>query len=118
MGTGMPELKESPYVSRETRKYIEQSAFVDDAADYLIELGVYEPREFHDVCKIVKLDPLDESITEWLRKQGYTGEFDRRYNVLILPLHMKGLFTYEAPCLRFSDHVPIDQMFIADMRDM
>ena len=70
------------------------------------------------VDTVVKLDPVDESITEWLRKQGYTGEFDRRYNALILPLHMKGLFTYEAPYLRFSDHVPIDQMFIADMREM
>lgn len=54
MGVGMAERKEYPYVSRETRQYIEQSAFVDDAADYLIELGVYEPKEFHDVCKIVK----------------------------------------------------------------
>lgn len=50
----MIEREESPYVSRETRQYIEQSAFVDDAADYLIEFGVYQPKEFHDVCKIVK----------------------------------------------------------------
>lgn len=46
--------EESPYIPRETRQYIEQSGFIDDAADHLIELGVYEPKEFHDVYKIVK----------------------------------------------------------------
>lgn len=55
MGAGVSKLKEeSPYVARETRQYIEQSAFVDDCVDYLIHLGVYEPKQFHDVCKIVK----------------------------------------------------------------
>lgn len=50
----MTEREESPYVSRETRQYIEQSAFIDDCVDYLIQLGVYEPKEFNSACKVIK----------------------------------------------------------------
>lgn len=50
----MTEREESPYVSRQTRQYIEHSAFIDDCVDYLIELGVYSPHEFNYVCSVVK----------------------------------------------------------------
>ena len=54
-----PELKqESPYVPRHIRQHIEQTAWTDDAADALIEMGVYcvdntKPEEFHHVCNVV-----------------------------------------------------------------
>lgn len=45
--------EESPYVPRHIRQHIEQTAWTDDAADALIEMGIYKPEEFHHVCNVV-----------------------------------------------------------------
>ena len=45
--------EESPYVPRHIRQHIEQTAWADDAADTLIEMGIYKAEEFHHVCNVV-----------------------------------------------------------------
>ena len=45
--------EESPYVPRHIRQHIEQTAWMDDAADALVEMGIYKPEEFHRVCNVV-----------------------------------------------------------------
>lgn len=45
--------EESPYVPRHIRQHIEQTAWIDDAVDALIEMGIYKPEEFHHVYNIV-----------------------------------------------------------------
>ena len=45
--------EESPYVPRQIRQHIEQTAWIDDAADALIEMGIYNEEDFHHVCNIV-----------------------------------------------------------------
>jgi len=50
--------EESSYVPRHIRQHIKQTAWIDDAADALIEMGVYcphntKPEDFHHVCNVV-----------------------------------------------------------------
>ena len=45
--------EESPYVPRHIRQHIEQTAWADDAADTLIEMGIYEPQEFQHLCDVI-----------------------------------------------------------------
>ena len=45
--------EESPYVPRHIRQHIEQTVWTDDAADTLIEMGIYEAEDFHHVCNVV-----------------------------------------------------------------
>ena len=47
-------MNDSKYVPRELAQYITRSAWVDDAADYLIEIGIYNPDEFNYACERVK----------------------------------------------------------------
>lgn len=42
------------YVPQELVQYITRSAWVDDAADYLIEIGLYNCDEFNYACERVK----------------------------------------------------------------
>ena len=46
--------EENNYVPRHIRQKIERDAWVDDAADYLIEIGIYNPDEFNYACERVK----------------------------------------------------------------
>lgn len=48
-------MNDSKYVPRELIQYITRSAWVDDAADYLIEIGIYNPDEFKHVCKVADM---------------------------------------------------------------
>ena len=46
--------EENNYVPRHIRQKIERDAWIDDAADYLIEIGIYNPDEFNYACERVK----------------------------------------------------------------
>ena len=45
-------MTDSKYVPQELVQYITRSAWIDDAADYLIEIGVY--KDFKYACEVVK----------------------------------------------------------------
>lgn len=45
-------MNDSKYVPQELVQYITRSAWVDDVADYLIEIGVYT--NFKHACEVVK----------------------------------------------------------------
>jgi hypothetical protein len=46
--------EENNRVPREVTRHITRSAWVDDAADYLIEIGVYKAEEFRYACDRAK----------------------------------------------------------------
>lgn len=58
---------------------------------------------------------IDKPIADWLKEQGYKGGFDSRKHQIILPTHMKALFSQDYPYVKFSEYLAEDDMCIVNM---
>lgn len=57
---------------------------------------------------------IEAPIVEWLKEQGI-DDFDSKLHNIILPMHMKELFTLDIPeWLVFAEYIPVNSMYRVD----